>query len=111
MHDAIPAGNSIKTQRQTTAPKRAEPKPGRAAPVLRKAADGTSRWACPAWTRLMPAPRRDDEYRDGDARSPARWSAWNDDLHISALAIGEADRRFWVPRPARKISTYVGTLG
>ncbi|HEV8274146.1 MAG TPA: hypothetical protein VGQ26_00385 [Streptosporangiaceae bacterium] len=60
--------------------------------MLTKAADGTSRWARPASTRLMPAPgcAVDDEHRDGDARSSARWSAWNDDLHISALAIGEA---------------------
>ena len=53
-HDGIPAGRSIKTQRQTTTPKQAGPKPRRAAPVLSKA-DGTSRRARPAWTRLMPA--------------------------------------------------------
>jgi hypothetical protein len=56
-HDAIPAGRPVTTQRQTTTPKQAGPKPGRVAPVLKKAADATSRPARPARTRLMPAPR------------------------------------------------------
>jgi hypothetical protein len=41
-HDGTPAGRSIKTQRQTTAPKQVGLKPGRVAPVLQLVGD--QRW-------------------------------------------------------------------
>src|SRR6266516_1037312 len=49
-HEYIPAGRWTKTQRQTTATKQAGPKPGWAAPVLRKVADSTSPRARPTRT-------------------------------------------------------------
>src|SRR5215469_107855 len=44
-HDAVPAGRPVKTQRQTTTPRQAGPKPGRVAPVSKNSAEGASRSA------------------------------------------------------------------